>query len=84
MGAPAHSGTLEIPAKMHRYGRWVVVGNAKTTGFPGEDGVFTKRGSGTERSKMRFATRKARSLWFLTPETTRIFAQTEPNDVQNL
>jgi len=22
MGALTHSGTLEIPAKMHRYGRW--------------------------------------------------------------
>jgi hypothetical protein len=84
MGAPTHSETLEIPAKTHRYGRWGVVRNAETTGFPGRDALFQKRGVGTEGSKLRFPARKARSLWFYPPQTTRIFAQTEPNDAQNL
>ena len=59
-----HDQPLKIRAKSDRYGRWVVVRNAKTTGFPGGDGVFKKRGSGTEDRKMRILTRKARSLWF--------------------
>src|SRR5687767_10006749 len=79
MGAPTHSGTLEIPAKTHRYGRWGVVQNAKTTGFPGRDALFQKRGVGTEGSKLRFPARKARSLWFSPPETMRILADPEPN-----
>ena len=75
----AHSETLKIPAKMRRYGRWGVAQNAKTTDFPGGDALVKKRGSGTGGRKMRVPTRKVRSLWFLTPETTRILAQTEPN-----
>jgi hypothetical protein len=82
MGAPTHSGVLEIPAKTHRYGRWVVPGIAKTTGFPGEDALSRKRGSGTEGQKMRIPTRKVRSLWFSPPETMRILAQTMRKDAQ--
>jgi hypothetical protein len=84
MGGCAHSQPLIFLAKTRRYGRWVVDQNAKTTDFPGEDAVFKKRGSGTGGLKMRIPTRKARSLWFLTPETTRIFAETGPNGAQTL
>jgi hypothetical protein len=83
MGAHAHSGTLENPAKTHRYGWWVVVQNAKTTGFSGEDGLFKKRGSGTNSQKMQILARKERSLWFLAPEMTRICADSERNDANS-
>jgi hypothetical protein len=58
MGAHAHSGTLENPAKMHRYGWWVVVQNAKTTGFSGEDGLFKKRGLAPTVKKCKFSREK--------------------------
>jgi hypothetical protein len=38
--------------------------NARTTGFPGRDRLFKKRGSGTEGREMQILTRKVRSLWF--------------------
>jgi hypothetical protein len=75
---------LEIPAKMCRYGRWVIDRHAKTTGFPGGDALSKKRGSGTGGRKMRFPTRKVRSLWFYPPQTTRIFAETIRKDAQTL
>jgi hypothetical protein len=84
MGAPTHSGVLEIPAKTHRYGRWGVVENAKTTGFPGRDTLSQKRGSGTGGRKMRILTRKGDSLWFDPPQTTRILAETIRNNAQKL
>jgi hypothetical protein len=84
MGAPTHSGSLKIPAKMRHYGRWGVVQDAKTTDFPGGDALAKKRGSGTGGRKMRILAEKRDPLWFSPPETTRIFAETEPNDVQNL
>ena len=79
-----HSETLKIRAKTRRYGRWRVDRNAKATGFSGVDTLGKKWGSGIDGRKMRVPARKARSLWFSPPQTTRIFAQTERNDAQNL
>jgi hypothetical protein len=60
----------------------VVVRNAKTTEFPGGDGLFPKRGVGTKGSIMRISTRKVRSLWANRPQTTPKNAASEPNDAQ--
>jgi hypothetical protein len=79
-----HDEVLKNRAKMHRYGRWVAPENGKTTGFSGVDGLFKKRGSGTEGSKMRIPARKHRSLWFFPAETTRILAETEPNHAETM
>jgi hypothetical protein len=69
---------------MYRYGRWGVVQSAKTTGFQGGDALSKKWGVGTKWSKVRFPTRKLNPLWFSPPQTTRIIAETERNDAQNL
>ena len=82
MVGPHHSKVFENSAKMHRYGRSPLGRFAKTTGFPGRDALSKKRGSGTEGSKMQIPTRKARSLWFLPPETIPKTADPEPNNAQ--
>ena len=53
-----HSGTLKIPAKTRRYGRWGVVQNAKTTGFPGGDALAKKRGLAPGGQKSEFPREK--------------------------
>ena len=66
MGAPSHSGMLEIPAKMHRYGRWVVDRHAKTTGFPGESTV-SKNGGMAPRGQKCVLPREKRDRYGFKP-----------------
>jgi hypothetical protein len=79
-----HSGTLRNPGKTHRYGRWVVVRNAKTTGFPGGNALVKKEGCGTNSRKMRILTRKGDPLWFYPPEKVAFSADPERTDAKKL
>jgi len=66
MGAPTHSQLLEIPAKMHRYGRWGREGVQNQRDFQGEM-LASKKGGGRGPPKNAHSSGKTRFAMVFTP-----------------